>query len=137
MNGEASTGQSRVCNAKRALEENRSESPATKPLVWSVADKTGLNRLAVAYANHFAHGEIDNDDVFAYLNDLAFTLSTRRSFLPWRSFVVVADSIQILQILAFNLSPAVRYIHDLGSSSLDKEHNGVHAFPRTFLTAFR
>ena len=111
VNGEASKGEIRMCNAKRDLEENRPESPATKLLVWSAADKNGLDRLAAAYADHFAHGEIDNDGVLAYLNDLAFTLSIRRSFLPWRSFVV-ADSIQTLKFLASDLSPAVRCIQN-------------------------
>lgn len=109
VNGEALKAETRMCNARRDQAGKNSESPTTKLLVWSAADKNGLDRLAAAYADHFAHEKIDNDELLAYLNNLAYTLSIRRSFLPWRSFVV-ADSIESLKTLASGLSPAVRCV---------------------------
>ena len=109
VNEEAVDAENRMCNAQRDQAGKSSESPTTKLLVWSAADKNALDRLTASYADHFAHGEIDNDDFLVYLNDLAYTLSIRRSFLPWRSFVV-ADSIQTLKTLASGLSPKVRCV---------------------------
>lgn len=111
VNGEALEAENRMFNAQRDQAGKFPQLSTTKLLVWSAADKNALDRLTASYADHFAHGEIDDDDFFAYLNDLAYTLSIRRSFLPWRSFVV-ADSILTLKTLASGLSPKVRCVQN-------------------------
>ncbi|KAF2650360.1 putative polyketide synthase [Lophiostoma macrostomum CBS 122681] len=66
-----------------------SEEPTRSPklLVLSAYDKGGVQRQAQAYASYFAQSllRLDKD----YLDNLSFTLSTRRTMLPWKAFAVV------------------------------------------------
>ena len=66
--------------------------------VWSAAEEGGLERLAATYLKHLkALAKCTGED--EYLSNLAWTLSERRSHLPWR-YSLVADSIDdILQRL--------------------------------------
>ena len=69
-----------------------------KLLVWSAAEEDGLKRLAAVYSKYFSQVELDPSQIATYLGNLAHTLGTRRSLLPWRSFVVT-DSIEPLREL--------------------------------------
>ena len=100
---------SRTWNVQEDHACRNPEFPSTKLLVWSAADKEGLSRLAMAYADHFACEEFDIDALSTYLNNLAYTLCIRRSFLPWRAFVV-ANSTQTLKALTSEMSPAMRCV---------------------------
>ncbi|KAL4915230.1 hypothetical protein BDW62DRAFT_127230 [Aspergillus aurantiobrunneus] len=51
-------------------------------LVWSGADKAAAEKLSTAYSTYVAQHS-------GNLSDLAYTLSTKRSVLQWRSFAVV------------------------------------------------
>ncbi|KAH9866810.1 hypothetical protein J1614_008503, partial [Plenodomus biglobosus] len=53
--------------------------------VLSAADEDGIYRLAAALEKHLSQQSHDTAD---YLQDLAFSLSAKRSKLPWKSFVV-------------------------------------------------
>ncbi len=55
--------------------------------VLSTSDEGGLNRLAASYEKLLqdAHHEMYSD---RYLDNLAYTLSDRRSNLPWKCFLV-------------------------------------------------
>lgn len=56
-------------------------------LTFSAADEGGISRLMEAYRQFF-----DNPDLAVtpkFLQDLAFTLNTRRTSLPWKTFAVV------------------------------------------------
>lgn len=75
---------------------------APRLLVWSAADEEGLARIAASYSAHFSTHEMDAD----ILDDLAYTLSSRRSALPWKSFVV-ADSLSVLKNLEGAMSKPV------------------------------
>ncbi|MCJ1389265.1 hypothetical protein MMC18_002121 [Xylographa bjoerkii] len=78
-------------------------------LVWSAADEGGIDRLTKAYLDHSCSLSIHDDG--RYLRDLAYTLSTKRSSLPWKSFVV-ASSIESLQLsLKSGLSKPIRSSH--------------------------
>ena len=69
-----------------------------KLLVWSAADETGIFRATNLHHNHFLkHSQeiVSNDP---YLEDLAYTLGSRRSQLPWRSFAVVDSPNTLLNI---------------------------------------
>ena len=76
-------------------------------LLWSASDEDGLERLASAYGQHFAHLSLNADRAEAYLKDLAYTLNLRRSSLSWKSFMVVESSSQ-LQNLHSHMSKPVR-----------------------------
>lgn len=79
-------------SADRALSDRESSTvPRPKLFVWSAADRGGLSRLATAFQDYL---ESLNYEVLhkGFLDSLAYTLSNRRSNLPWKSFLV-ADSV--------------------------------------------
>ncbi|KAI0107024.1 hypothetical protein GGR51DRAFT_559712 [Nemania sp. FL0031] len=53
--------------------------------VWSAADAAGIQRIAAAYRSHLLKTPVDSWDTH-YLKDLAYTLSEKRSALPWKSY---------------------------------------------------
>lgn len=67
-----------------------------KVFVWSAANKKSLIDGIASYASHFA--ELTKNQNPGYLENLAFTLNSRRSVLPWKSYVV-ANSIEQLSNL--------------------------------------
>ncbi|RAH61364.1 KR-domain-containing protein [Aspergillus piperis CBS 112811] len=76
---------------------------ATKLLVWSAADEKTASRVAHDYKDFLSeHTESRSPE---YLENLAFTLSRRRSQFPWRCFCV-SNSSQGLGNLS--VSPAVQ-----------------------------
>ncbi|KAJ2985763.1 hypothetical protein NUW58_g5359 [Xylaria curta] len=73
-------------------------------LVFSAADENGIKRLTAAYESHFRDNRcIDNDN--AYLENLAYTLYSKRSSLLWRSFAVVKSSKELLNLQRSLSSP--------------------------------
>ncbi|KAL3259207.1 hypothetical protein ABHI18_005413 [Aspergillus niger] len=76
---------------------------AIKLLVWSAASEKAAARIVEIYKDFLLeHTENESPE---YLNALAFTLSRRRSHLPWRNFCV-SDSDQGLGNMS--ISPAVQ-----------------------------
>ncbi len=70
--------------------ENTAEDGTTfepKILVWSAADNNGLKRVSEAYQDHICKLNYQRQDG-EYFSDLAYTLACKRSFLPWRGFIV-------------------------------------------------
>ena len=59
-------------------------------LVFSAADEGGISRLTEAYRQFF-HNR-DPAVTSKFLQDLAFTVNTRRSSLPWKTFAAVHPS---------------------------------------------
>lgn len=77
--------------------DSGSQSPgdvSPKLLVWSAADELGLGRLITTYSRHFRSRHTKNEGL-DYLNNLAFTLNTRRTNLPWKSFVVIKSALDL------------------------------------------
>ena len=72
-------------------------------LVLSTHDKGGLNRLTAEYMRYFEKTTVAHDQVVSYLDNLAYTFSSRRSSLPWKSFLL-ADSIDDLRHLDTKVS---------------------------------
>ncbi|KAI0810057.1 polyketide synthase PksD [Xylaria sp. FL0064] len=70
------------------LEVNSHGSLKFKLLVWSAKDEAGLERILERYQSYFEHNANQLD---LLLGPLAFTLSARRSVMPWRSFAVVTN----------------------------------------------
>lgn len=79
-----------------------------KLLVWSAADEGGVDRLTEAYTKHFlSHSFLRDEESEEYLENLAYTLSSRRSKVPWRIFAI-SDSPSPLQDLKGILTKPVR-----------------------------
>jgi acyl transferase domain-containing protein len=78
--------------------------PSPKLLVLSANDEKSLARLTKIYARHFE--QINVNDEAAYLNDLAYTLNSRRSSLRCKSFLV-ARSRNSLRLLNQNISKPI------------------------------
>ncbi|KAI0817435.1 hypothetical protein GGR55DRAFT_685082 [Xylaria sp. FL0064] len=53
--------------------------------VWSAADAAGIQRIAAAYRSHLFETSDDTRDA-QLLKKLAYTLSEKRSVLPWKSY---------------------------------------------------
>lgn len=60
--------------------------PAPRLLIWSAADAGATNRMLQAYQSYY-DGHIVNK--YHKLDQLAYTLGTRRGLMPWRTFAVV------------------------------------------------
>ena len=72
----------------------------------SSADEDGLARLVAQYEEHFSNvSGIENED--AYVENLAYTLSDRRSRLSW-SATFLARNLQDLTTLRSTISRPVR-----------------------------
>ena len=81
--------------------KQRSASPGRlRVFVWSASDESGLTRIATRYTEHLRRLEVPED---SYVDDLAFTLSDRRSLLPWRSFAIAGSISDILKRLQSGL----------------------------------
>ncbi|KAL5041185.1 hypothetical protein BDW71DRAFT_213267 [Aspergillus fruticulosus] len=88
-------------------EDKATECATSHPalLVWSAADEGGVKRLSDAYNAHFKQLKLRSD----YISDLAYTLSERRSILPWRSYAVCSSLED-----GVSLAPGVRSSRNLG-----------------------
>lgn len=81
---------------------------APKLLVLSAADQDGMQRLAVEYSRYFH--SLDKGSVnAAFLDNLVYTLNTRRSSLPWKSHVV-ANSITSLRNIQETISKPIQVL---------------------------
>ena len=98
-------------NSNKSEEQpgNHAEQRLPQVLIWSAADRKGIGRLAEAYSFYHSRASTNvlNDD--EALADLAYTLSERRSLLPWRSFLT-CSSIHDLRDLSSQISPPVRAV---------------------------
>ncbi|KZF20978.1 hypothetical protein L228DRAFT_284065 [Xylona heveae TC161] len=61
--------------------------------LWSTHEENIAGKSGAAYAEHLAEREESNEE--AFLDNLSYTLCSRRSMLPWKSFLV-ADSLSDL-----------------------------------------
>ena len=58
----------------------------------SAFDEAGIQRLADTYYEHLLAKSLKAEDEVAYLDDLSYTLFSKRTLFPWRT-CIVADSI--------------------------------------------
>lgn len=79
---------------------------ANRLFIWSAADMKGLSRLAEAYLQFFRRRTGDFNT--GMLTDLAYTLSEKRSRLPWKSFAVAGSVCDLSRKLIEGLPAAVR-----------------------------
>lgn len=82
-----------------------SEDGQPKVFIWSASEEGGLQRLAATYQEHLlkAHNYRNG-----YLDSLAYTLSNKRSNLPWKSFFVARSVSNLQDDLVSKLSRPVR-----------------------------
>ncbi|KAE8353621.1 hypothetical protein BDV28DRAFT_164846 [Aspergillus coremiiformis] len=78
------------CDDSNGIPENMSDE--AKLLVWSAADENGISRIQDTWRSFFSSKQITDKEKHAYLNDLAYTLSCRRTHHLWRTFATVKPS---------------------------------------------
>ena len=105
------TGQDRDTHMLNGTEQDRAEThkSGTQPrlFVWSAPEESGLNRLSMAYLNHLKCLPSKEDDI-QYIADLAYTLSEKRSQMPWKSFAVASSLDQLTEHLEQGLNKPIR-----------------------------
>lgn len=78
-------------------------------IVWTAADEAGLNRLAVALHEYLSGltfcSDISRDRL---LDNLAYTLVSKRSLLPWKSHLVCETVEGLIRDLGSNLPRPIR-----------------------------
>jgi acyl transferase domain-containing protein/NADPH:quinone reductase-like Zn-dependent oxidoreductase/SAM-dependent methyltransferase len=72
----------------RHLDKRIYASPLPKLLVWSAADEQGPKRHVEALRSHLSKTEEVNH---RYIANLAYTLASKRSRLPWKSYIALDD----------------------------------------------
>ncbi|KAI1371047.1 hypothetical protein F4677DRAFT_464565 [Hypoxylon crocopeplum] len=77
--------------------------PKTDPyiFVWSTSDAAGIKRVGSVYKDHLSQIP-PGSNTPGYLRNLAYTLSNKRSVLPWKSYLV-AKSLEELQVKLENM----------------------------------
>jgi acyl transferase domain-containing protein len=82
-----------------------SKQGSPKLLVWSSHERSGIDRTAANLAMHVEQQTGSAHDQELFLSRLAFTLSERRSKLPWKSFLVASDIQEAQQALKTSQKP--------------------------------
>ncbi|KAI0198779.1 putative polyketide synthase [Astrocystis sublimbata] len=94
---------SNCIDGSKSLTNGEDHIQTPKLLVWSAADKEGLGRIARSYENFSPSAQTKAH----FLENLAFTLVSGRSRLPWTSFAVIS-SLAELRALGPKLSLPVQ-----------------------------
>ena len=67
-----------------------------KLLVWSSTEESGIDRLTTAYRDYIIDSAgTAGTESDSFLDDLAFTLSEKRTRFPWRSYAIVSSMEQL------------------------------------------
>ena len=99
----------RITNGEKATVLFGTERSDLEPtiLCWSAADEMGIGRLTQSYENYFQSvSQIEKPQQF--LVDLAFTLQSRRSNLPWKAFSVISHIDDLKHSIRESCSKPVR-----------------------------
>lgn len=76
------------CGETDSSDTQQYQNDTPKLLVWSTADEKGILRVQNSWKSHFSSTSKINEKSPNFLNQLAYTLSERRTHLPWRAFSV-------------------------------------------------
>jgi acyl transferase domain-containing protein len=92
----------------RPQAQNNLGASGARLLVLSAVDESGATRIAKAYSEHInCISDLDPNSAQVYLNNLAYTLTVRRTHLPWRSFMI-ACQLSDARGMEMKISKAVR-----------------------------
>lgn len=81
-----------------------------KVFVWSAHEQIGCDRVAASLLQYLQQKQVGetSDEAEAQLERLAFTLSEKRSRLPWKSYVVASSAEELTMSLEKNYPKPVR-----------------------------
>lgn len=86
---------------------NNNSKPAL--FVWSASEESGLARMGGIYQNYLQTLPFQNNES-KFVTDLAYTLSDKRSRLPWKSFLVARSINDLNQQLELGLPKPTRSV---------------------------
>lgn len=109
---QASPEKMELLSMNRDSDHSKRKELPTRIFVWSAADENGLSRLAETYSSYFSNLNLDSIDEEIYLKNLAYTLASRKTKFPWKSFVL-ANSLSHLRETKKLLSRPVRSSKDI------------------------
>ena len=87
--------------------EKLSYGPETRLLVWSASDEASLKNLLASYQQHLSALGSPAEER-QYFEDLCHTLSSRRSLLPWKTFLVCDSLDQLRDMIRVKTSGLLR-----------------------------
>ncbi|KAL6789095.1 fatty acid synthase S-acetyltransferase [Trichoderma sp. SZMC 28012] len=76
--------------------ENGTDLTSANLFLWSASDQKGIERVVKEYSR-FLRNDADKQRERAFLERLAYTLSTKRTSLPWKSFTVASSVDELVQ----------------------------------------
>jgi acyl transferase domain-containing protein/NADPH:quinone reductase-like Zn-dependent oxidoreductase len=87
-----------------SIEWSDTDSQAEQVFVWSSSEKAGLQRLATTYQRYLKSSKQNLADgaEARFLRQLSYTLFSRRTAHPWRSFAVASSVKQLLETLEYS-----------------------------------
>lgn len=95
-------------SAERDIQlEPASLEPQTRLLVWSASDEASLKNLLAAYQQHLSN-ICSPAEQRQYFEDLCYTLSSRRSLLPWKTFLVCNSLHELRDMIRVKTSGLLR-----------------------------
>lgn len=94
----ASLPEAEISQGRQGLSLKETLYKPPKLLVFSAASEYSLEKLTTSYVDHFKEGVVQETYSQAFLDDLAYTLSSRRTHLSWRSFFITSSSADLLAI---------------------------------------
>lgn len=74
--------------------------------IWSTHEENIAGKSAAVYAEHLAHRKEADEE--AFLDNLSYTLCSRRSMLPWKSFLVAQSLPDLAEKVAATRQKPVR-----------------------------
>jgi acyl transferase domain-containing protein len=78
------------CNPHNGVGTNEALTDRPYLLVWSGSEATAIERISSTFKTLLSRQSATSNQA-QYLKDLAFTLSNKRSILPWKTFLLVSS----------------------------------------------
>ncbi|KAL9107660.1 MAG: hypothetical protein Q9227_007467 [Pyrenula ochraceoflavens] len=105
INGHASHGAGLI-NGNHEVTQQFNADPHFRILFWSTHEKEIGAKNAAQYAAYLRDRKETNDQGF--MDDLSYTLCSRRSMLPWKSFIVANTKHDLVEKIATTRQQAIR-----------------------------